>query len=169
MILFDVETTGLSPSDDYITELAAIKVDERNNKAYDVLHLYIRPKKDIPDKLVELTGITNEFISKQPYEEEVFPLIQDFFRDEYTFLGHNVKFDLAFLTQLYKRCNDDLDVHKKICTLEMSKQLYPGTSHKLGDMVKLLGIDSSKFKFHNALDDCLATLEVYNRLTKKAA
>ena len=72
--VFDLETTGLSPSyGDRITEIGAIKLV--GNKLCGVLQTLVNPGRKIPDKIVEITGITNEMVADKPTIGQVLPLL----------------------------------------------------------------------------------------------
>ena len=78
-IIFDTETTGLTENDQMI-EFAAYKCKfyKKEFRPYEIKHLYIKPDKEVPEKITKINGITNEFLSDKPSEREVFNAIRDF-------------------------------------------------------------------------------------------
>ena len=166
ILVFDFETTGLGPKKDRITEVAAIKyhLDEGNlMQEVSRLHLYIRPPFMVEDKVVKLTGITNEFLSTCPWEEEVVEKIFDFFgAGPLLVCGQNVKFDTSFLVQLYERYGRPMiSSYTEIDTLEMARDIFPEEkSHKLIDIARLCGI-ADGVSFHSAIEDVQVTAKVF--------
>ena len=70
-IVFDLETTGFSPITDKIIEIGALKY--QNDKLIDTFDVLINPKTKIPEKITELTGITNEMVSEKETLETALP------------------------------------------------------------------------------------------------
>ncbi len=93
-IVLDIETTGLSPEFTAITEIGAAKIiDGMVTEVFDEL---INPQVNIPDNIVDLTGINNEMVKDKRLIDEVLPDFIDFC-GEFPILGHNVMFDYSFL------------------------------------------------------------------------
>ncbi|MCT7604832.1 exonuclease domain-containing protein [Aliarcobacter butzleri] len=61
-VVFDIETTGLHSLRDEIIEIAAIKIENINSMKHKTFQSFIKPKKDIPFNITELTGITNSMV-----------------------------------------------------------------------------------------------------------
>lgn len=71
LIFFDTETTGFdSDKDDQIIELAAMSVDKSGNTdSFDeFIQLYSKPQ--LPDEIINLTGITDLQLATQGIPEE---------------------------------------------------------------------------------------------------
>jgi DNA polymerase III epsilon subunit-like protein len=167
IIVFDFETTGLGPKNDRIIEVAAIKyhLDEGNMMhETDRLHLYIRPPFIVDEKVVALTGITNEFLATCPWEEEVVDRVFDFFGSgPALFCGQNIiKFDTKFLRELYERYNCPMpEPYLEIDTLEMARDVFPEEpSHKLEVVARLCGI-ADGVTFHSAIEDVQVTAKIF--------
>lgn len=177
IIVYDLETTGLSPVatekqpiPSRIIEIGAIRyrISTENGfsiKKVDELHRYINPGFAVSDVITDLTGLTNEFLSKQPTEEEVFDDIQDFFMDT-PVSGYNVaKFDNRFMAEMYARYGAKFEPAGVIDTMLLAKdRLRKGTdveNHKLGTVAKYFGIE---FEAHTATADAGATAQVFQLL-----
>ncbi len=94
-VIFDVETTGLSPRDgDRILELAALKV--KNFEVIDSFESFINPQRDIPEQAQRIHQITPEMVKDAPVAAEVLPRFVDFIGGA-CLCGQNVKFDMDFL------------------------------------------------------------------------
>lgn len=162
MIVFDLETTGFSPEKNDIIEIAAIKVNSKLEVIEEFNH-YVNPGCPIPNKITELTGITDKMVFGVPTIEELLPEIEEFFNVD-TVLAYNSSFDCRFMSAAYKKCGK-LWMMEEIDVLKMARELLP--REKTGDM-KLcnvshyLGADAG-VTFHNALDDAKVTLEVLRK------
>jgi DNA polymerase-3 subunit epsilon len=159
--LIDIETTGFSNNNDDIIEIAGLKV--RNNNVIDNLNLLVRPVTFdfIPNKITNITGITNDMVFNNGYDiEEALKLFLEFLGED-AVVGHNVSFDIGFLRKkvdLYLDCDFNIDY---IDTLDLARCKFPNlTSHKLSFLSQVL--DLNKKSTHRALDDCYATYELYN-------
>ena len=90
----DVETTGLNPKTEKMIEIGAVKVrDGKIVAKYDSL---INPGKKLEERIIELTGITDEMLADAPLPEKVLPEFFDFIGED-ILLGHSIMFDYSFL------------------------------------------------------------------------
>ncbi|NCQ52693.1 MAG: 3'-5' exonuclease, partial [Caldiserica bacterium] len=97
LIFFDLETTGLNPEIDEIIEIGAIKV--QNDEIKETFHSLVRPNKNIPKFITDLTGISEKDVEKAPRTEDLKDKIENFIGD-YPLIAHNVIFDKTFLEKL---------------------------------------------------------------------
>ena len=93
-VVFDIETTGFSSTNDKITEIGAVKIE--NYKVVDRFSEFINPERDISYKIQNLTGITNDMVKDKPTIEEVFPKFLEFIGDS-VLVAHNADFDMGFI------------------------------------------------------------------------
>lgn len=165
LIAFDTETTGLSSENDYITEIAAVQAIVQPDgviHSRKVLHEYIRVPVTLSQKIVELTGITDEFLRDKPTEDEIFNKIYDFFGESPILLGHNVPFDIKMLSAMYKRHGKSLRPLAVLDTLPMARdQLKDITNHKLQTVAEYYGLTT---RFHSAIGDVAVTGKIANIL-----
>lgn len=161
--VFDLETTGLSPSyGDRITEIGAIKLC--GNKLCGVFQTLVNPERTIPDKIVEITGITNEMVCDKPTISQVLPLFVDFIGDD-ILVAHNAKFDTSFLRYELKECgiNKNFDTY---CTLLNSrKEVKTSANFKLSTLKNHFNLKPMG-AMHRALSDAYVTAQLYLKLTK---
>ena len=94
--VLDIETTGLSPQNDYITEISAIKY--RNNRRVDEFSSLVKPELSIPYYITRLTGINDAMVADAPAIDEVIISFMDFLTDD-IIAGYNVGFDLSFIAE----------------------------------------------------------------------
>ena len=170
MISFDVETTGVKPTD-RITEIAAKKftIDHTSGvlKLADELQLYLNPGMTLDPEIVELTGLTDEFLADKPTEKEAFIDIYNFFGDSPQILsGYNVGFDIRFLTDLYKRQGKELNCECKLDVCAMAKELVKGSAnYKLATIAELFGLEGEDF--HSASADTDYTVKLFEIFTEE--
>ena len=157
MVVFDIETTGLSPMKDMIIEIGAVKVV--NNEITEEFNILVNPGMDIPEKITALTGIRNEDVRDC---EDIHYCIEEFMK----FIGnckvlvaHNANFDYSFIRKFLKGDFSILD------TLELSRILLKKRrSHKLNKICEFFKI--SLENHHRASDDARATGEILIRFIK---
>ncbi len=161
-VLVDIETTGFSPINDEIIEIGAIKVE--NNKIVKQYDELIKIDKILPQKITELTGITDNMLKNGKLPNIV---LEEFikFVGNSIIVGHNVNFDLGFLCNKCKKYlnynlnNDYIDI------LYLARKLVPNAiNHKLGTLAKMFNI--SYEGAHRGLKDVEITYGVYNSLRK---
>ncbi|MBV8959273.1 MAG: endonuclease, partial [Actinobacteria bacterium] len=100
-VVLDLETTGGSPLQCAITEVGAVKL--RGGECLGTLQTLVNPGVPIPPDIVYLTGITEAMVIPAPPIAEVLPAIVEFLRGA-VLVGHNVRFDVAFLQAALKQC-----------------------------------------------------------------
>lgn len=161
-VVFDVETTGLSPQGgDRIVEIAAVRV--RNLEVVDVFESLVNPQRELPADAQRIHGITREMIAGAPAADEVLPRMIDFTGGA-CLVGHNIKFDLNFLCFQLSLIGRKLrEETPAVDTLKMAKELLPHlTSFRLTHVAHSLG--TAIKETHRALPDVKLTAGVMNRL-----
>lgn len=157
----DLETTGLDPKKDKITEIAAICVE--NGVITDTYHTYVNPGRCLDERIIELTGITDETLKSAPYIQDV---IGDFLEFETTgcLLGHSILFDFSFLKRAAVNAGFQFEKNG-IDTLAISrKYLADLESRSLPYLCNHFQIDHLA---HRAMSDVVATYELYKTLLNK--
>ncbi len=161
-IVYDVETTGLSPlRGDRIIEIAAVKL--KNKQIIDTFETFLNPQRLIPEEASRINHITDEMVSDAPKAIEVLPDIIDFIGGG-CLVAHNVKFDLDFLcyelASIGRKLNENIPA---VDTLKMARRYLPHLgSFKLGKLTQNFGIINEDA--HRALADVKATAAVLIRL-----
>lgn len=162
IIVFDTETTGFSPVKNHIIQIAANKLrikDDLTIEKIDSLNEYINPGYTLPPKIVELTGITNDFICEQKTEDEVFDKVFSFFGEEPIVAGYNGGFDERFFAAMYERHGKVFKPKASLDVLKMARDLIEYNqkeNRKLCTVAEMYGADRG-LSFHNAMDDTIAT------------
>jgi DNA polymerase-3 subunit epsilon len=164
-VLLDTETTGLDPmAGDRVIEIAAVELigDLPTGRHF---HSFIHPGRDIPEEVVRIHSITLDQVREAPRFEEVADKLLQFLGDG-PLIAHNAAFDFSFLNAEFSRvARPTLDFGRMICTLELSRQRFPGMPNSLDALCRRFGIDLSERATHNALLDCRLLAEVYVELT----
>ena len=146
--VFDIETTGLSFQNDRITEIGAVIL--KNGEIVARYDTFVNPHMEIPENIVELTGITNEMVSDARDISEVLPEFFEFAGDR-ILVAHNASFDTGFIR---KSC-DELEIPFKytfLDTVALSKFVNPDLKkHKLDVLAEYFKLGD--FNHHRACDD----------------
>ncbi|MBR3150019.1 MAG: 3'-5' exonuclease [Eubacterium sp.] len=154
----DIETTGLSPSNDSIIEIGAIMYED--GKAVDSFASLLQPRVNemgdyVSPFITSLTGITNEMLDAAPPSERVLNEFFDFLGDS-IIVGYNVNFDVNFLYDKILDFLGEYMTNDYIDIMRLAKKLYPDmTHHRLSDMTARFGIINKNA--HRALSDVEAT------------
>ena len=161
-VVFDLETTGLSPKHAEIIEIGAVRVAE--GKVIEKFQTYVKPYGPIPPMITELTGITEAMTKDAPCIEDALPKFLSFIGDDILF-AHNSSFDCRFIGTAclllgYDPRNEVRD------SLTLARRYIKSENYKLETLKNLLGI---KRRSHNAVDDCIVTYEVIEECRRNAA
>ncbi len=158
-IVFDLETTGLKAESNEIIELAAIRFKKGTN-THDTFQSLVKPKKAVPKKITEITGITQAMVDVEgrPIEE----VLEEFrsFVGEFRLVTFNAEFDMAFLQAAAERTGKRSFDNPVSCALKMTRRAWPQRkSFRLDDLAKDGNINQGKA--HRALEDARRALIVY--------
>ena len=150
--VIDLEMTGLNPKLDKVIEIGAVRV--RGHKEAARYATLVNPRRSIPERVVELTGITNEEVAAGLDEDEAMQALIAFIGDD-VIVGHNVSFDYSFMKQW--AVNKRIPLTLRACdTLRIARAILPGEqSKKLEDLCVYYRIERERA--HRALDDAVET------------
>jgi len=132
-VIVDIETTGLEPEGNEITEVAALKIDK--GEIVDLYSALIKVSRPLSPEIVKLTGITDELLAAEGKDKgTVLRALYEFVKDT-PLIAHNADFDVPFINHHLKQAWGLLLRNPLICTLKLSRKLLPGLpSHKLGNV-----------------------------------
>lgn len=160
--VLDLETTGFSPVTEKITEIGIMKI--KDGKVLDKFSCFVNPEKPIPQRVVEVTNITDDMVKDAETIEQVFPKMLDFIKDS-ILVAHNADFDIGFLKHNAKELGFDFDF-TYLDTLSLAQEVFPDfKTYKLGRIAKNLGIKVDVA--HRALDDVDTTVKIFNVMIDK--
>ncbi|MBQ8751275.1 MAG: DNA polymerase III subunit epsilon [Alphaproteobacteria bacterium] len=164
-IVFDTETTGFDPATgDRLVEIGAVELINHvpTGRTY---HQYINPDRDVPEEVVKVHGLTNEFLKDYPFFDKVAQEWVDFIGDDGILVAHNATFDMKFINyELQKLGYEEYKWDRVVDTLEIAKNKFPGQRNNLDALCKRFGVDNSSRTFHGALLDAQLLAEVYLEL-----
>ena len=154
--VLDLETTGFSATTEKITEVGIMKL--KDGEVIEEFSCFVNPEKHIPERVSEVTNITDEMVADSETIDKVFPKILEFLGDS-VIVAHNAGFDVGFLKQNAKKLGYKFD-YTYLDTLSLAKDLFPEyKKYKLGKIAENLGIKVEVA--HRALDDVDTTVKVF--------
>ena len=154
--VLDLETTGFSAATEKITEVGIMKL--KDGEVIDEFSCFVNPEKHIPQRVSEVTNITDDMVADAETIDKVFPKILEFLEDS-VIVAHNAGFDVGFLKQNAKSLGYNFD-YTYLDTLSLAKDLFPDyKKYKLGKIAENLGIKVEVA--HRALDDVDTTVKVF--------
>lgn len=159
-VVFDLETTGFSPRYDEVTEIGAVKI--KDGRIADRFSTFVNPMRPIPERVVELTNITDEMVADADPIDVVLPKFEAFIGD-CILVAHNASFDSRFIE--YRRKGKA--PYPTIDTLLLARSLdIQVKNFRLGTLAKRFGINLQGA--HRAVNDAEATAELFLHLQRLA-
>ena len=165
-VVFDVETSGLSPSSGHrIIEIGAVALEEGN--VVGEFHSLVASGCAIDPRVVAVHGITPETLVGNPGPDEVFPMFREFVGNA-ALIAHNARFDVSFLRAEFRRLGFRM-TNKVYCTMNLSRRLHPRLpNHQLDTVYQhLCGEVGNATQCHRALADARLTVEVWLAMDRK--
>ena len=160
-VVFDLETTGFSPSKNQIIEIGAVKVV--NGSITERFSTFVNPKVPIPFEIEQLTSINDDMVLDTPTIDEILPKFMEFCQDA-VMVAHNADFDMSFIKH---NCSAlGLECEKTVLdTVALSRVLLPALNRfKLDTVAKALNV--SLAHHHRAVDDAACTAEIFVKLVE---
>lgn len=159
--VLDIETTGISKLTERITEFGIMKI--KNGEVIDTFECFVNPEKPIPEKVVEVTHITDEMVKDAETIDVVLPKVLEFVGDSVV-VAHNAPFDVGFIKENARKLDLKFD-NTYIDTLALAKELFPDfKKYKLGIIAENLNIKVDVA--HRALADVETLVAVFNVMLK---
>ena len=157
--VFDVETTGMSPVNDRIIQIGAVRIDR--DGSISRYNSFVNPGRPIPQSLVCVHHITDEIVASAPGFSRVGREFIEF-ADKSTLVAHNARFDLGFLQESLARTGLPLWKGKTLDTLRLVKNTHPGLpSYKLQSLRAIFQLDTAdNMMAHRADADVEWTLQI---------
>ena len=165
-VVLDLETTGLSPDRDRITEVGAVRA--RGGEVIAELRTFVHPGVPIPAAVTAITGITDADVAGAPDVATVLPTVVDFLGGA-VFVAHNARFDLGFLRAAAARLGLPPLRPRVIDTAVLARRLVRDEVRdmRLGTLARHFRVPDAPD--HRALHDARATLHVLHALIERAS
>lgn len=164
-IVFDTETTGLSPTTgDRMVEIGCVEIFNRIETGRH-FHAYFNPERDMPGEAEAVHGLSTMFLSDKPrFGERVEDLLA--FIEDSPLVAHNATFDFGFLNFELTQCGRPaVCMTRMIDTLTLARSRHPGAKHSLDALCVRFGVDRSHRVKHGALLDAQLLAQIYVELT----
>lgn len=165
ILFIDTETTGLK-KDSEIIQFSGILYQLISNGSLEEIsriNYYINPKQKIPPKVQQITGLSNQFLSRVEKEEIVFQQIENYMDDCYKqgaiIAGYCVDFDIRMIKSMYARQNASYPDFVSLDVKKIAKDIFIEDDlkdYKLQTCISHIGLDAG-IRFHSAVDDVYAT------------
>ena len=166
-IVLDTETTGLEVEQQHrIIEIGCVELFNRRITGRS-FHRYLNPERDIDEGALEVHGLTQERLAKEPTFLQVHAEFLEFIGDAELII-HNAPFDVAFLNAELERIASArrvTDLCQVLDTLALARQMHPGQRNSLDALCKRYLVDNSQREYHGALLDARILAEVYLAMT----
>ncbi len=155
-VVVDIETTGISPENNCITEIGALKIID--GQRVDTFSMLINPQTHVTPEITRITGLTNKMLDDQPTIDVVLPEFLAF-NDGLPLLGQNILFDFSFLKMNAIRLGYKFE-RGGMDTLQMANYYLPDLRSK--SLTSLIAyFEINRELAHRAFHDAQATFEVY--------
>jgi len=164
-IVFDTETTGLSPANgDRIVEFGGLELVNRVETGRS-FHAYFNPERLMDPVAQSIHGLSDQFLADKPIFADCVEDLLDFLEDS-PLVAHNAMFDYGFLNAELSACGRlKVQQSRIIDTLAMARAKHPGAKHSLDALCTRYGIDRSHRVKHGALLDAQLLAQIYIELT----
>lgn len=161
-ICFDIETTGLSAARDKITEIGAVKVE--NGVITDTFSTFANPEMPIPQKITQLTGITDDMVKDAPSQSKAVGAFLEFAGDN-VLVAHNAPFDTSFIAKACEDMGKEYN-YTSIDTVAISRAILTDIKNcKLDTVAKFLRLGD--FNHHRATDDAEMLARIFINLCQR--
>ena len=164
-IIFDTETTGLSPAGgDRVVEIGCVEMFNRVETGR-TFHSYFNPGRPMPSEAEAVHGLSDRFLSDKPNFHDRCEELLEFIGDS-PMVAHNAGFDFGFINHELGQCGRPLVcTSRMVDTLAIARQKFPGAKHSLDALCTRFGVDRSQRIKHGALLDAQLLAQVYVELT----
>lgn len=172
MVVFDLETTGLSPASDDIIQIAALRMVDGSIRSRERFSTFVKPARPIDPFITGLTGITDDDVRDAPTAAHAIDRFAQFC-DRSLLVAHNGHaFDIPFLQQAGAMKRRSRRRVRYIDSMHLSWQIWGrsrGISHSLDGVVARLRVDSDDIRRHDARGDVELLARCVQKLLSRMA
>lgn len=164
LTIFDIETTGLDPLQGHrIIEIAGVRMENGSILRNSAFTTYVNPERDIPWEARQINRIRDEDVKDAPTIDSVLPKFLEFAAGS-LLIAHNAAFDYGFLEAEKQFCWGYTYLPECLCTMELSKSLYPrNPGHSLDVVARRFNLTMPPER-HRALADAILAAEAFKRM-----
>ncbi len=161
-VIFDIETTGLSPTSCGITQIGAVIY--KGGVVTEEFETYVNPEMPIPENITSLTGITDEMVKNAPSEKEAVQAFLDFAAGR-MLIAHNAGFDTSFIRRVANQHGLSFE-NPYLDTVSLSRYLNTDLKrHKLDVLAEYFNL--GEFDHHRATDDTKMLAAIFACMAEK--
>lgn len=170
LIILDTETTGINPREGHrIVEIGCVEMINRQFTGRNY-HVYINPLMEMEQEVIDIHGLSNEFLRDKPLFGQISQEFIDFIKGA-TLVIHNAKFDIGFMDHEFSLLNQNIPKSHEMCkvidTLKTSKDEF-GSPKTLDYLARFYRVDKLVDRtYHGALIDAQLLAFVYVEMTRK--
>ena len=158
-VVFDLETTGFSPTLNNIIEIGAVAVED--GRITGRFSTFVNPGVPIPYRIEKLTHINDDMVADAPFVNDALRQFEEFASDS-VLVAHNAQFDMGFLAAKEEAAGLVRE-YSFVDTVEMAKVLVPEIArYKLDTLCRFFKIPLEDH--HRAVNDAEATAHAFIRL-----
>lgn len=164
--IFDLETTGMSPSRDRIVEIGAIRIElDGTLTRFETL---VNPSCPIPSRATAVHGITNDMVGAAPKFTQAAYMFLDFIKGS-RLVAHNARFDLGFMQESLARTGLPIIQGGAYDSIHLIRKAYPGLpSYSLQALRGSLNLpDDFEGEAHRAAFDAELTMHAFSMAMKR--
>jgi DNA polymerase III subunit epsilon len=168
LVIFDLETTGFSPRYHEIIQIAAVRMRHGKITADERFETFVRPRNDIPDEIIELTGIADSDVCDAPIPSAALTAFSRFVGDA-TLVAHNGRrFDLPFVRECCLRHQLPLREVPFIDSMALSRRVWEAErTHNLDAVIERLDLSAKGLRRHDARGDVWILAEAVRCMWKR--
>lgn len=154
--VLDVETTGGSPPDHRVTEIAVFRVEGRSIR--EEFSTLVNPQRSVPHFVSSLTGITGSMLQGKPTMRKIAAELTDFIGDS-VIVAHHSEFDRRFINHELRLARRHPLKNPDLCTCKLARRILPWLPSKsLGALADYFGIHCEAR--HRASADALVSAKL---------
>lgn len=169
LIIFDLETTGLSPYTHEIIQIAAVKLCTESWECGEKFETFVRPRQRVPSFITGLTGITQSQVQFAPEPVEALTKFSRFTGNDAVLVAHNgARFDMPFIRESCTRHQLAVREARFVDSMTFSRKLWGGRGgHGLDPVMSRLGLSANRVRRHDARGDVQLLAEAVRRMWRQ--
>jgi DNA polymerase III epsilon subunit family exonuclease len=167
MVVFDLETTGLSPANDEIIQIAALRMIQGQIIEEDFFFSYVKPERPIPSFITSYTGVTERDVAKAPPPKRALSDFSVYCKDSLLVAHNGARFDVPFVMRACEKNSMKTRETHSIDSMHLSWDLWgraKGVSHSLDNVIARLGVSQCDIRRHDARGDVLVTARCIQKM-----